>query len=88
MLPPPQFYELSRLTNFKDVDALQKFAADRSMCGSEEYLPHLVQTDDGLVSLLPGKIGRNRFQLESSVIENALHKETKSRKRNMQNLIT
>lgn len=56
-MPPPQFYELSRLTNFKDVDVLQKFAADRSTCGSEEYLPHLIQTDDdGLFSILPGNL--------------------------------
>lgn len=54
-MAPPQFYELSRLINFKDVDVLHKFAAERSVHGLEEYLPHLIKTDDGLYSILPGK---------------------------------
>lgn len=53
-LAPPQFYELSRLTNFKDVDAIQKFATERSIYGSEEYLPHIIKTDEDVYSILPG----------------------------------
>lgn len=54
MVPPPQYYELSRLNNFKDIDSLSKFANERSECGLERYFPYRINTDNGVYSILPG----------------------------------
>jgi len=54
LLPPPQFYEISRLKNFIDIDDLLRFAADRAHCGSERYFPYRINTETGVFSILPG----------------------------------
>lgn len=53
-LPPPQFYELSRLRNFTDIEKLAKFAQKRAPCGLERYLPMRVTSEDGIFTVLPG----------------------------------
>jgi len=53
-LPPPQLYELSRMANFVECDHLQQFAAERQRRGVERWLPILVPTSSGQLSLYPG----------------------------------
>jgi len=53
-LPPPQFYEISRLRNFADIDNLLKFASDRASYGIERYFPLRISTEDGNYTILPG----------------------------------
>jgi len=53
-LAPPQVYELSRLCNFKEFDALRQFAAERQSLGIERWLPVISTFQDGAVALLPG----------------------------------
>lgn len=54
-LPPPQIYELSRLSNFTELSELIKFA---QICSTEGILVHLpVQykcSNRGTISVLPG----------------------------------
>lgn len=54
LLPPPQFYELSRLGTFDCIEQLANFAVQRNSTGSELWMPVTVQTTDGEVMLLPG----------------------------------
>lgn len=54
LLPPPQFYELSRLTNFYCIEQLADFAVQKNSTGSELWMPVRIQTLDGEVFLLPG----------------------------------
>lgn len=53
-LAPPQVYELSRLSNFNEFDALRQFAAERQSLGIERWLPVISTYQDGAVALLPG----------------------------------
>ncbi|XP_065165249.1 acyl-coenzyme A diphosphatase NUDT19-like [Atheta coriaria] len=53
-LPPPQFYEISRLGNFLDVDRLMKFAHERAAQGIERFIPVHCKTDKGVYAILPG----------------------------------
>lgn len=53
-LAPPQVYELSRLCNFNEFDALRQFAAERQSLGVERWLPVISTYQDGAVALLPG----------------------------------
>ncbi|XP_020287428.1 nucleoside diphosphate-linked moiety X motif 19-like [Pseudomyrmex gracilis] len=52
-LPPPQHYEITRLTNFKDIDGLLEFAM-KCEKGVQLYLPVHIHLKDGMVSVLPG----------------------------------
>lgn len=54
MLPPPQFYETSKLLNFPNIEDLADFAHERSQYGVEKYFPIRVDTNSGTFSLLPG----------------------------------
>lgn len=54
MLPPPQYYEISRLQNFCDISDLLRFATERANCGTQRYLPYRVNTETGVYSILPG----------------------------------
>lgn len=53
-LPPPQFYELSRLLNFSNLDKLVMFAKERAVHGTKLILPVQFKCIDGLVSVFPG----------------------------------
>lgn len=54
ILPPPQFYELSRLVNFGSVEHLANYAVQKNAAGSELWMPVRQQALDGEVTLLPG----------------------------------
>ncbi|XP_013105027.2 acyl-coenzyme A diphosphatase NUDT19 isoform X1 [Stomoxys calcitrans] len=53
-LPPPQFYELSRLLNYSELEQFKKFAQKRSAEGLEAILPIERKCNDSRVNLLPG----------------------------------
>ncbi|XP_075150245.1 acyl-coenzyme A diphosphatase NUDT19-like [Haematobia irritans] len=53
-LPPPQFYELSRLLNFNELEEVKKFAQQRATEGIEVTLPIENKCNDCRVNLLPG----------------------------------
>jgi len=53
-LAPPQVYELSRLSNFKQQEDLVKFSHSRHSKGLITWLPVREKCSDGVVSLLPG----------------------------------
>lgn len=54
MFPVPQFYEISRIRNFNDIQILSGYAKERSYYGCEKYFPHRVRTSEGLYTILPG----------------------------------
>lgn len=53
-LPPPQLYEISRFLQFSHFDTMKSFAQERSKKGLERYLPVRVNTNNGVISILPG----------------------------------
>jgi len=53
-LPPPQFYELSRMAHFVDYDHLREFAAGRQQRGVERWLPIFLPTRSGRMTVYPG----------------------------------
>ncbi|GLV43050.1 tetracycline resistance [Carabus blaptoides fortunei] len=53
-LPPPQFYEISRLMNFQTIESLVKFNESRAMLGCERFLPYRIKKDKMTVTFLPG----------------------------------
>ncbi|KAE8608951.1 hypothetical protein XENTR_v10011673 [Xenopus tropicalis] len=53
-IPPPQFYEISRLCHFAPINELHKFIISRSLEGCEQWMPVIAQCEDGIVHTLPG----------------------------------
>ncbi|XP_072278523.1 acyl-coenzyme A diphosphatase NUDT19 [Pyxicephalus adspersus] len=53
-IPPPQFYDLSRLCNFTGIHDLHRFSHNRGLEGCERWMPVVVQAEDGAVHTLPG----------------------------------
>ncbi|XP_075045304.1 acyl-coenzyme A diphosphatase NUDT19 [Mixophyes fleayi] len=53
-IPPPQFYNLSRLCNFTTIKELQRFSLQRALEGCERWLPVMVHVEDGMLHTLPG----------------------------------
>lgn len=54
-LPPPQFYELSRLNSEKDLDRIIPFAKERSTKSETTLMfPIPYFTNDGVVNCYPG----------------------------------
>lgn len=53
ILPPPQFYETSRLLHFKDIEDLAEFAHNRPKY-VEAILPHRITSEEGTYSIYPG----------------------------------
>ncbi|XP_069824663.1 acyl-coenzyme A diphosphatase NUDT19 [Dendropsophus ebraccatus] len=53
-IPPPQFYDLSRLCNFTHLEKLEQFALHRALEGCERWMPLVVHAKDGAVHVLPG----------------------------------
>lgn len=51
---PPQFYEFSRLSNFKKVKELTDFAWKRELLGSTLFMPIVYNCCDGMTFILPG----------------------------------
>uniref|UniRef100_A0A1Y1L567 Nudix hydrolase domain-containing protein n=1 Tax=Photinus pyralis TaxID=7054 RepID=A0A1Y1L567_PHOPY len=50
----PQFYEISRLNTFTNINDIQKFCKECSKRGLERYMPCIVTTTSGTFFLLPG----------------------------------
>jgi nucleoside diphosphate-linked moiety X motif protein 19 len=53
-LAPPQVYELSRLHNLPNFNAVKEFASRRQQFGVERWLPVIATYRDGALSVLPG----------------------------------
>lgn len=53
-IPPPQFYDLSRLCNFTSIHELHRFSCNRALEGCERWMPVIVNAEDGMVHTLPG----------------------------------
>ncbi|XP_059179964.1 nucleoside diphosphate-linked moiety X motif 19 [Centropristis striata] len=53
-IPPPQFYELSRMCRVPLLKDLHNFSSRRATEGCEMWLPVVLQKDDPYISLLPG----------------------------------
>lgn len=53
-LPPPQMYEITRLSEFKSIDSLLDYAMNCSKEGTQLYLPVAVHIKDGILHILPG----------------------------------
>jgi len=53
-LPPPQFYELNKISNFMSIEDLADFAKTRSTKGLTLFLPVNYACSDGMVAVLPG----------------------------------
>ncbi|XP_040185392.1 nucleoside diphosphate-linked moiety X motif 19 [Rana temporaria] len=53
-IPPPQFYDLSRLSHFTSIHELHRFSSSRALEGCERWMPVLVHAEDGMVHTLPG----------------------------------
>lgn len=51
---PPQFYEFSRMSNFKKVKDLMDFASKREPQGSTLFMPVVYKCGDGMTFVLPG----------------------------------
>ncbi|XP_058485941.1 nucleoside diphosphate-linked moiety X motif 19 [Solea solea] len=78
-IPPPQFYEFSRLCRFPLLSDLHVFASQRAIKGCEHWLPVVFLKDDHYISLLPGdKLypldGSEDIQLDKPEEEPALHR--------------
>ncbi|KAJ9596967.1 hypothetical protein L9F63_011997 [Diploptera punctata] len=54
ILPPPQYYELSRLITFNDIEKLADFAVQKNSSSSDLWMPFRIKTSDGEVTLFPG----------------------------------
>ena len=53
-LPPPQYYELTRLSNWPDITVIADFAKERNKKGLTLFRPTMIKTKDGHVFTLPG----------------------------------
>ncbi|KAJ8407913.1 hypothetical protein AAFF_G00269570 [Aldrovandia affinis] len=53
-IAPPQFYDLSRLCRFPQLQDLHSFARERALEGCEQWLPVRLVCTDCTISLLPG----------------------------------
>ncbi|CAI9560950.1 unnamed protein product [Staurois parvus] len=53
-IPPPQFYNLSRLCHFTSLHELHRFSYNRALEGCERWMPVTVHAEDGMVHALPG----------------------------------
>lgn len=52
LLPPPQFYELSRLKAVKNIDDLATIAEEKALHGCESWWPHKIKTREGIYTIL------------------------------------
>ena len=53
-LAPPQFWEISRISNLTNFDELKDFSVQREIKGCETWLPILKFCTDGHYSIYPG----------------------------------
>lgn len=53
-LPPPQVYEMARLSNFTSLDQLRDFAHNREKLGVERWCANITGLMDGAILALPG----------------------------------
>jgi nucleoside diphosphate-linked moiety X motif protein 19 len=53
-LMPPQFYELSRLRDIHTIEDIQTLIELRRKLGIERWFPHIIDTNEGMTSVLPG----------------------------------
>ncbi|PSN45583.1 Nucleoside diphosphate-linked moiety X motif 19 [Blattella germanica] len=54
-LPPPQYYELSRLMNFSEIEQLADYAEQRNSAPCDLWMSYRIKALDGVVFLFPGK---------------------------------
>jgi hypothetical protein len=74
ILPPPQFYELSRLITFGSIEHLANFAVQKNSTGSELWMPVRQQALDGEVTLLPGiRINLLKSSEEERIMESHIN---------------
>ncbi|AWP01802.1 putative nucleoside diphosphate-linked moiety X motif 19 mitochondrial [Scophthalmus maximus] len=78
-IPPPQFYELSRLCRFPSLNDLHNFASQRATKGCERWMPIFSIEDDQHISLIPGDklypLGTSeKTQVEGPLDDSALHR--------------
>lgn len=79
-IPPPQFYELSRLCRHPLLNDLHGFAVKRATEGCEKWMPVIVSEDEHSISVLPGD---QRYPLDSSE-EPEVDKSTSSQQKDPQ----
>lgn len=61
-LPPPQFYEITRLSKETDIDKLLEFSKRRNLtCDTTIIFPLYFNTADGIVQLYPGAYSYDRL---------------------------
>lgn len=53
-LPPPQLYELSRLSRKSDIEDVIKFAKNREKLGTTLFLPVQYKLNNGMMAAYPG----------------------------------
>ncbi|KAM4614265.1 acyl-coenzyme A diphosphatase NUDT19 isoform 1-T2 [Discoglossus pictus] len=53
-IPPPQFYELGRLSNLSNLKELHRFSSERALEGCERWMPVIIQAENGIIHTLPG----------------------------------
>ena len=70
-LAPPQFYELSRLIQYDKFDDIENFSRTRRECSVDRWLPVRINTEDGVLSVLPGMY-EHELALEFEIFHNLL----------------
>ncbi|XP_035680220.1 nucleoside diphosphate-linked moiety X motif 19-like [Branchiostoma floridae] len=53
-IPPPQVYELSRMSRLPHLNELHRFSQERGLEGCERWLPVRITVSDGGMTVLPG----------------------------------
>ncbi|CAH7358755.1 acyl-coenzyme A diphosphatase NUDT19 [Phodopus roborovskii] len=74
-LAPPQFYEIRRLETFASLSALYRFSSDCPLEITEKWLPIILLTADGTISLLPGD---ELYRKDSHFLENPMSTDKKT----------
>ncbi|XP_076285386.1 acyl-coenzyme A diphosphatase NUDT19 [Lasioglossum baleicum] len=65
-LPPPQQYEIARISKFESIDNLLDFAIDRTKRGVLQIMPVKVKMLDGNVYVMPGD---SMYPVQANIIE-------------------
>ena len=61
-LAPPQLYEIGRLLNFYSIEELDSFSKMRADKGCPRILPVRINFQDGVASILPGRVYFTRIK--------------------------
>ncbi|XP_040591427.1 nucleoside diphosphate-linked moiety X motif 19 [Mesocricetus auratus] len=74
-LAPPQFYEIRRLETFASLSALYRFSSGYPLEITEKWMPIVLLTADGTISLLPGD---ELYKKDSYFLENPMSTDKKT----------